>query len=69
MINSRLVTLRNPKSPVSEAFRSLRTNIQFSSIDDPIKSLVITSSGPAEGKSTVSMNVAVTMAQTEKKCF
>lgn len=67
MKRTRIFTLRNPKSPVSEAFRTLRTNIQFYSIDDPIKSLVVTSSGPVEGKSTVSVNIAATIAQTEKK--
>ena len=67
MKRPRIFTLRNPKSPASEAFRTLRTNIQFYSIDDPVKSLVVTSSGPGEGKSTVSINIAATMAQTEKK--
>jgi len=67
MKKSRLFTLSNPKSPVAEAFRTLRTNIQFSSIDKPINSLVITSTGPGEGKSTVSINIAVSMAQAEKK--
>lgn len=66
MSRTRLHTLENPKSPVSEAFRTLRTNIQFSSIDKPINSLVITSTGPGEGKSTVSINIAVAMAQAEK---
>lgn len=67
MVSSRIFTLRSPKSRVSEAFRTLRTNIQFSSIDDSIKSLVITSSEPEEGKSTVSINIAAAMAQTERK--
>lgn len=62
-----IFTLENLKSPVSEAFRTLRTNIQFSSIDKPIKSMAITSSGPGEGKSTVSVNIATTIAQAEKK--
>ena len=62
-----IITRENPKSPVAEAFRTLRTNIQFSSIDRTIKSIVFTSSGPNEGKSTISVNTAVTMAQAEKK--
>lgn len=62
-----IITKENPKSPVAEAYRTLRTNIQFSSIDSIIKSIVITSSGPSEGKSTISVNTAVTMAQAEKK--
>ncbi len=62
-----IVTHENPKSPIAEAFRTLRTNIQFSSIDKEINSIVITSSGPEEGKSTVAVNTAATMAQAEKK--
>lgn len=55
------------RSPIAEAFRSFRTNIQFSNVDKPIKSLVVTSSNPGEGKSTVAFNLAVSIAQTEKK--
>lgn len=62
-----IIVSNNPKSPVSEAFRTLRTNLQFSTIDDSIKSLVITSAGPGEGKSTIIANLAVTMAQSGKK--
>ncbi|HYF75403.1 MAG TPA: CpsD/CapB family tyrosine-protein kinase [Candidatus Nitrosocosmicus sp.] len=62
-----LSTADNLRSPIAEAFRSLRTNIQFSCIDKQIKSLVITSSIPGEGKSTIAFNLAVTIAQTEKK--
>src|SRR5690606_33804742 len=56
-----------PKSPVSEQYRSIRTNLQFASIDHPITSLVITSSGPSEGKSLTAANVATTFAQQGKK--
>ena len=62
-----IIVSKNPKSPASEAFRTLRTNLQFSTIDDSIKSLVVTSAGPAEGKSTVISNLAVAMAQSGKK--
>ncbi len=62
-----IITYENPKSPIAEAFRTLRTNIQFSSIDKTVKTIVITSPGPGEGKSTISVNTAVTMAQSEKK--
>lgn len=58
---------RNPKSYVSEAYRTLRTNIQFISIDKNIQTLVVTSSVPGEGKSTVAANLAITMAQLDKK--
>ncbi|HEY52553.1 MAG TPA: polysaccharide biosynthesis tyrosine autokinase [Caldilineae bacterium] len=62
-----LVTVENPRSPVAEAYRTIRTSIQFSSIDKPIYSLVVTSAGPSEGKSTTAANLAVVMAQTGKK--
>ncbi|EHI99325.1 capsular exopolysaccharide family [Clostridium sp. DL-VIII] len=56
-----------PKSVVSEAYKTLRTNIQYSSFDNEIKSLVITSAEMAEGKSTVAENIALTFAQGEKR--
>jgi capsular exopolysaccharide synthesis family protein len=62
-----LVTLTNPRSPVSEAYRTLRTNLEFSSLDKPIKTMVVTSPGLGEGKSTTLANLAVTLAQAEKE--
>lgn len=62
-----LISLEDPKSPVSEAFRTMRTNIEFSNIDDDINTIVITSSTPGEGKSTIASNLAISMAQGEKK--
>lgn len=62
-----LVALKNPKSRSAEAFRTLRTNIQFSSLDKEIKSIVVTSSGSGEGKSTVMANLAITMAESGKR--
>ena len=64
---SSLITHLDPKSPVAEAFRTLRTNIQFASPDKPLKTMMITSAGPAEGKSTVLANLAVAMAQSGQK--
>ncbi|MDD4496094.1 MAG: CpsD/CapB family tyrosine-protein kinase [Eubacteriales bacterium] len=58
-----LITLDDPKSPVSEAYRVLRTNIQFMSVDKPIKSIVVSSATPEEGKSSTLANLAVIMAQ------
>ncbi|MGB9885401.1 MAG: CpsD/CapB family tyrosine-protein kinase [Moorellales bacterium] len=58
-----MVTRRHPRSPVSEAFRTLRTNLGYISPDRPLKSLLVTSSGPEEGKSTVTANLAVVLAQ------
>ncbi len=62
-----LITLTDPRSPVSEAYRTLRTNLSFSSLDEPIRTLVVTSVAPEEGKSTTIANLAVTMAQGGKK--
>ncbi len=59
-----LVVLDAPKSSASECARSLRTNLLFMSPDQPLKSFVITSAGPQEGKTTVTNSLAVTMAQT-----
>lgn len=62
-----LITQKNPKSPISEAYRSIRTNIQFSSLDKPLKVIMTTSTKPGEGKTTTATNLAVTMAQSGKK--
>jgi non-specific protein-tyrosine kinase len=59
------VTLTHPRSPVAEAYRSLRTNIQFASVDMPVHSLLVTSPEPSDGKSTTAINLAVVMAQCE----
>jgi non-specific protein-tyrosine kinase len=61
------VVVQEPRSPLSEAFRSLRTNIEFASVDRPIQSLLITSPGPEVGKSTVAANLALVIAQGGKK--
>lgn len=62
-----LITKINPKSPISEQYRTIRTNIQFASVDNPIRSLIVTSSGPSEGKSTTTANLAIVYAQQGKK--
>ena len=64
-----LITLTDPTSSVAEAFRTLRTNLEFSNLDNPVKTLVVTSAGPGEGKSTTLANLAITTAQTEKKVY
>lgn len=62
-----LITFVDPKSPISEQYRTIRTNIEFSSVDQEIKTLMVTSPGPAEGKSTTAANLAVVFAQQAKK--
>ncbi|MGD8457750.1 MAG: polysaccharide biosynthesis tyrosine autokinase [Anaerolineales bacterium] len=57
----------NPRSPVAEAFRSLRTNIEFAGESERIKSILITSPGPGEGKSTIASNLAMVMIQGGKR--
>lgn len=59
----RLITGRDPRNPVSEAYRSLRTNITFSQPDRPPRAIVFTSPLPGDGKSTSAANLAVTLAQ------
>ena len=58
-----LVTVTDPRSPSAEAYRTLRNNIQFSSLDHPMRTLLITSAGADEGKSTTLCNLAITIAQ------
>ncbi|MEI2463268.1 CpsD/CapB family tyrosine-protein kinase [Niallia taxi] len=62
----KLVAKYDPKSPISEQYRTIRTNILYSSIDNEIRSLMVTSSGPGEGKSTTTANLAVVFAQQGK---
>lgn len=62
-----LIAAREPKSPISELFRTLRTNIQFMNTKSGLKSLLVTSASPSEGKSWVSSNLATTFAQAGKK--
>lgn len=58
---------KNPRSPIAEAFRTLRTNLDFAGVDKPLKTLLITSAGPSEGKTTTAINLAVVMSQGERK--
>ena len=65
--NGGFVTIEDPRSPVAEAYRAIRTGIQFAGVDEPMRTLVVTSPGPGEGKSTTAANLAVVMAQMGKK--
>ncbi|MFC5401543.1 CpsD/CapB family tyrosine-protein kinase [Cohnella soli] len=63
----KLITAAQPKSPAAEAYRTLRTNLQYSGLDDPIRSMMITSAVPTEGKSTTINNLAIAYAQSDRQ--
>jgi len=65
--NDRLIAAHQPKSPIAEAYRVVRTNIQFSSLDNPPRTIMATSPNPGEGKSTTLANLGVVMAQQGQK--
>jgi non-specific protein-tyrosine kinase len=62
-----LITIAQPRSGVSEAYRTLRTSIDFAGLDKPIKTLLVTSASPEEGKSSTLANLAVVSAQEGRK--
>lgn len=62
-----LITKLNPRSPISEQYRTVRTNLQFASVDDELKTMLVTSPGPGAGKSITTANLAVVYAQQGKK--
>ena len=66
-LSTRLIALLNPLSPIAEAYRRLRTNIQFSRPDGEVRTILVSSAGPGEGKSVTSMNLAVTVAQAGQR--
>ena len=63
----KLISFTTPRSPIAEQFRTLRTNITFSSPDSDIRTIVVTSASPGEGKSTAAANLAVVFAQEGKR--
>ena len=67
MAKSNLVTLSQPRSAAAEAYRSLRTNLMFSSVEDPIRTLLVTSAARDDQKSITLANLAVTFAQGGNK--
>ncbi len=64
---SQLITVAEPRSPISEAYRTLRTNLEFASLDQELRTLVVTSAGVGEGKSTTLANLAVVSAQAGRR--
>ncbi len=68
--SSRLIGIyvfKQPRSPTAEAFRSLRTNLEFASVDKPLRSILVTSAETSDGKSTVATNLAAIFAQGGKR--
>ena len=61
------ITVTEPRSPTSEAYRTLRTNVNYASVDAPLNTLMITSAEPGEGKTTIISNLGVVMAQNGKQ--
>ena len=66
-LERRLITREDPRSPVSEAYRSLRTSMLYTDIDQETKSILVSSAGPGEGKTTTVANMAITYANLGKK--
>jgi non-specific protein-tyrosine kinase len=64
---SKLMPIKQPRSPVAEAYRMLRTNLQYSDIDHPRRVLLMTSCGPLEGKSVTAANLSIVIAQSGKR--
>lgn len=67
MTKTQLITLGDPRSAAAEAYRTLRTNLMFSSVEQPIHTLLVTSSAADEGKSVLLANLAVAFAQGGNK--
>ena len=67
MADISFITERDKLSPISEAYRAIRTNLQFAGADKAIKSFVFTSAVPSEGKSTTDINLAIVMGQDHKR--
>lgn len=63
-VDASIVTKHDPKSPISEAYRALRTKFQFATLQTKPRTVMVTSSVPAEGKTTTAVNTAVTMADS-----
>lgn len=66
-MKSELIVDHNPKSPISEAIKNIRTNLQFSSVDGEVKNILVTSSAAGEGKSFIASNLAIAFAKLNYK--
>jgi capsular exopolysaccharide synthesis family protein len=61
-----IITMSQPRSPISEAYRSLRTNLQFAGVSTPLQTLLVTSASPEDGKSSMVANLATVLAQNDR---
>ncbi|MHB0887021.1 MAG: CpsD/CapB family tyrosine-protein kinase [Bacillota bacterium] len=68
MAKGNIVSYTNPTAPASEAFRALRTNLQFLGFSEQVAVVAVTSAGPREGKSTTASNLAISVAQAGRSC-
>lgn len=66
-IGNSLIMIRAPRSPIAESIRALRTSVRMAGIAKPIRTLLITSAGPGEGKTFVTTNLAISLAQAGKR--
>lgn len=64
--NGSLITMNQPRAPVSEAYRSLRTNLQFASVATPLHTILVTSASPGDGKTTITANLGTVIAQSSR---
>lgn len=62
----RLATLIHPRSSIAESYRALRSNIEFASVDVPVRTLLVTSAAPSEGKTVTAANLAIAFAQSNR---
>lgn len=67
MIKKELIVAKDPRSPISESFRALRTNLQFMNASGENQTILVTSTSPSEGKSWIAANIAIAFAQAGKK--
>jgi capsular exopolysaccharide synthesis family protein len=64
---TRVFVANKPRSPITEAFRSIRTSLEFFSIDEPLRIIIVTSPGPEDGKTTIASNLAVILSKSNKR--
>lgn len=66
-MQTKIISIHHPKSPEAEAYRTLRTNLQFSSVDEDLQVMLVTSPSASEGKTTIICNLAISFSQIGKR--